>query len=98
MTAKKCTKTCNAHAKQCRRRLAKFPYLVSDDDKGNGRENVTIKMKSCFVKRDRYYSNLQGNFPVVELLETKFKFREGPLYHFAKCIHVKILGLFTRHA
>ena len=23
---------------------------------------------------------------------------EGPLYHFAKYIHVKILGLFTHHA
>ena len=49
-----------------RRRSAKFLYLVSDDDNGDGSENVTIKMKSRFVKRRCYYSNLQGKFPLVE--------------------------------
>ena len=53
-----------------------FPNLVSDDDNGDGSENVAIKMKSRFVKRRRYYSNLQGKFPGVELLEIAFKLRK----------------------
>ena len=92
MTTKKCTKTYNTCAERlfllikrivlwrsrCRRRLRsanKFPYLVSDDNNGDGSENVIIKTKSRFVKR-HYYSNLQGKFPGVELLETAFKFRK----------------------
>ena len=53
-----------------------FPNLVSDDDNDDGSENVAIKMKSRFVKRRRYYSNLQGKFPGVELLESALKLRK----------------------
>ena len=34
---------------------------------------------------------------VANLIPQLRQTEEGPLYRFAKCIHVKILGLFTRH-
>ena len=45
---------------------------------GNGSENVSFKMNSCFFNLFRVYSNLLkiANFPRVDFLRTALKFRE----------------------